>query len=344
MKHVSLSKFDGSDKKKGCEIVECCCVLLTRNCCMRFVVTLFLVDDSFVKRNSLWLLLCLCKSLDNSKVLISLVESRHIVVNNEWNTWLPKVLVFSFLFLDTFLVKEVFWQEYNNENVCVEEWQITNTICYIQILKKQPTIVLLHNKNCWVYISFHKKSLHICSHCCFCCQIDNSVKTSSCQFCIFTRIFSLWQEIISFQQDSFHNALPLLIIVDKKCIIVVCFFVYYSSCSLSHILFNNKSFLWNHLLFTDSTLYPQHFSFSFLFFTFHNFSCQSVFNNNTIKRNTHFSTHTFSFPFLNSYLPHHILSFSPSIIHIPWKKHSHNLHLITSPLYTQQSFPFQDLP
>lgn len=82
MKHVSLSKFDGSDKKKGCEIVECCCVLLTRNCCMRFAVTLFLVDDSFVKRNSL-LLLCLCKSLDNSKVLISLVESRHIVVNNE---------------------------------------------------------------------------------------------------------------------------------------------------------------------------------------------------------------------------------------------------------------------
>ena len=83
MKHVSLSKFDGSDKKKGCEIVECCCVLLTRNCCMRFVVIAFLVDDSFVKRNSLLLLLCLCKSLDNGKVLISLVESRHIVVNNE---------------------------------------------------------------------------------------------------------------------------------------------------------------------------------------------------------------------------------------------------------------------
>ena len=129
--------------------------------------------------------------------------------------------------------------------------------------------MLLHNKNCWVYISFHKKSLHICSHCCFCCQIDNSVKTSSCQFCIFTRIFSLWQEIISFQQDSFHNALPLLIIVDKKCIIVVCFFVYYSSCSLSHILFNNKSFLWNHLLFTDSTTYQLHIShfFSSLFTT-----------------------------------------------------------------------------
>ncbi len=259
---------------------------------MRFVVTLFLVDDSFVKRN-LWLLLCLCKSLDNiKKLLISLVESRHIVVNNEWNTWLPKVLVFSFLFLDTFLVKEVFWQEYNNENVCVEEWQITNTICYIQILKKQPTIVLLHNKNCWVYISFHKKSLHICSHCCFCCQIDNSVKTSSCQFCIFTRIFSLWQEIISFQQDSFHNALPLLIIVDKKCIIVVCFFVYYSSCSLSHILFNNKSFLWNHLLFTDSTLYPQHFSFSFLFFTFHNNSLVKVFSTTIPSKEIHIFQHT----------------------------------------------------
>ena len=45
MKHVSLSKFDGSDKKKGCEIVECYCAFLTRNCCMRFVVIAFLVDS-----------------------------------------------------------------------------------------------------------------------------------------------------------------------------------------------------------------------------------------------------------------------------------------------------------
>lgn len=210
MKHVSLSKFDGSDKKKGCEIVECCCVLLTRNCCNEICCDTFSCWWFFCKKKFV-VVIVLCKSLDNIKNCWFLLSNLDILlwIMNEIRE-LPKVLVFSFLFLDTFLVKEVFWQEYNNENVCVEEWQITNTICYIQILKKQPTIVLLHNKNCWVYISFHKKSLHICSHCCFCCQIDNSVKTSSCQFCIFTRIFSLWQEIISFQQDSFHNALPFV--------------------------------------------------------------------------------------------------------------------------------------
>ena len=107
MKHVSLSKFDGSDKKKGCEIVECSCAFLTRNCCNEICCDTFSCWWFYCKE----IRCCYCfmqKSWQYKKLLISLVESRHnIAVKTEWNVWLPKVLVFSFLFLDTFLVKEV---------------------------------------------------------------------------------------------------------------------------------------------------------------------------------------------------------------------------------------------